>query len=137
MPFVQVSSEDQNCDQCSKSITKNEIMIGVARSGWGDTWGQWENYKAWSHLKCYAASKSVKKPMTTDGLYGYYWSSKKDKLKVMNELWPNQVSDSEKPKLILPKNINDMTCKELKLELQKRDLRYSGKKQDQRDTLKN
>ena len=114
---------------CSKKILKGTYRIGISHSYYG------HSSMHWYHIKCYPKADGVKFPALTSGFYGYRDLPKKEKRALRKAVWPNQVSDKQKPRIKLLKELNKMTVKDLKLELERRDLKRNGRKQELKDRL--
>ena len=82
------------------------------------------------HVECYPRSynwihyRIPSSPAEIRGLNVSFERRRKGKydklLKLCETLWPNQVPKEERAKLLLPKKINEMSKKELRIELEKR-----------------
>ena len=129
------------CSVCKKWLEKEEVVIAplrYPRSRGRDNVKPYAGY--WEHLHCYMkvpTSAQHKSIMTTSELQYYNLLNPQQKQKVIEVLFPNHVPEEERVKLLLScQEIEDMTCKELKVELQKRDLITSGNKSELKHRLK-
>ena len=122
MPYVEVCNGGIKCEICNDIIDKDTVMIATTSSGYFCT------YKRWHHLSCFAKAKDKRKPPTSNDLNWFNNLPDDHKKTVQEALWPNMVPLKDRCYLILPKNLYKMTCKDLKLELQKRNLSFKGKK---------
>eukprot|EP01084_Bolivina_argentea_P052559 96545_1 len=131
MPNIaRASSRTSRCSGCRKEIVESSLGIGVRKGCWP------RFYTYWYHPCCYIKQKKVRKPPTTKDLRGYAKLSDTEKNEIRLLLWPNSVSELIKPRLKLSKNISAMKIKDLKYELQRRDLKYNGNKSELRNRLK-
>ena len=77
------------------------------------------------HPKCYLKSKywnTYHLPLTSASLSGLYDLPKQDQTNIMKLLWPNQLPITIRAKAKLPKFMDEMSIKELRLEVEKRDI---------------
>ena len=123
-----MGTESKHCNKCGRTM-KHCYYIEVCTGG--ISYPPYTKYYDRYHVPCYAKAKKVRKPSITSDLSNYGNLSLKYKYfhrNVDRYLFPNLVNTKDIPKLKLSKKIDDMKMKELKLELQKRDLRPNGKK---------
>ena len=118
MPIIEhAPSNRSSCRICKKKIKKHKLRYCEG----------YEKYysQKWHHIKCYGNKWAVNSNRIISAEDKHYirgWKKlcASEKLKVRKLFWPNEVDDNIKLSLRLPKEIDNMTVKELKLELQKR-----------------
>ena len=124
MPVIEVSPSNRaRCSKCDKNIGYNKLRIA------------WPGvpYSKKYHLICYKRLKKRRCTIRSD-FNGINKLTKNQQNEINKILFPNEVKNELKPKLILNKCLNDMKIKEIKLELDKRGLRSNYK---DRKKLKN
>eukprot|EP01084_Bolivina_argentea_P012857 24077_1 len=135
MPSIERSPNNRaGCRNCHQKILKDTYRIGVSVSSYRHTTTHWYHSNCY-HSNCYPKSSGVRPPSVSGDLFGYKKLPESEKRILRKALWPNQASDKNKPRLKLLKEFNKMTVKDLKLELERRDLRRNGKKQQLKDRL--
>lgn len=130
MPEIQISCNNRaKCRKCYQKILK-----GTSRVGTG-TGYRLHQFSKWYHIECYPKAVGIKFPALSLAFRGYNLLPKKEKRAFRKAVWPNQVSDKRKPQIKLLKEFNEMTVKDLKFELERRDLSRSGNKPKLKDRL--
>ena len=124
--MVEYAATDRGrCRLCTRKIDKCEMRMKGYR-----------NATPWAHCECWANPKYNKRlPDRPNQVWGYNKLSEKDQKYFMKTLWPFQVPDDKKTKLRMGQIIDLMKVEELKMELLKRGLRKTGKKQKLVDRL--
>merc|ERR1712154_126256 len=122
MPMVEKSPN--NRAGCQKRGCWNKIMKNTYRVRVGG------NRKCkWYHLDCYLTADNVKYPHLTSDFSGYDALPSARKRQVSNVCWPNMVvSKKERRHLKLKKEFCKMKIKDLKFELERRDIERGGNK---------
>jgi len=127
MPTIEVTKSCRSaCELCQETIKRGELR-------WGCGYGHSSQISMWYHIACFASQHSAGKrldPEERSDITGWGKLNKHQTSKIIKLLWPNEVSDCQKLRLKLPKEINKMTNGELKLELQKRGRKSWGKKNE-------
>eukprot|EP01084_Bolivina_argentea_P230030 388076_1 len=130
MPYVELSPNNvANCQFCHQKILKATLRIGIV------VWGDYDKYTDWYHSNCYPKRPRVQIPPCRALLCGYIELPEPERRILRKTIWPNQVSDEDKPRIKLLKEFNKMTIKDLKLELERRELYTKGLKQELKDRL--
>ena len=105
-------------------VTSSELMIKPVRHHY--------------HIKCYGESHSTQPPHRLCQLLGEYGFNRIDpkcRTEIIRHVYPGVMLPEHRMYLSLSKPINKMTVKELKSELQKRDLCRFGNKETMTNTL--
>ena len=130
MPYIEVSGTNRaGCRKCHNKILKQTYRVGVAVGGYGFS------NTHYYHLHCYPKASGIRHPAISSELSGYSRLPKEDKRKFRKAIWPNLVNAKNKPRIKLKKEFNKMTVKDLKYELERRDLKRNGRKQELKDRL--
>ena len=123
--------ENKSCAGCVENIQDEDYYIAV-QCGSGKRRGVWVQFYDNYHIKCYAKSENTRKLVVTyDLTYYESYTDKDPELKRILDatLFPNVIDEKKRAKLKLPKPIDKLTVKQLKLELLKRDRKPSGNKE--------
>ena len=132
MPWLEKATDRRaSCRGCKKRFEPGDYRIKVTRSGYMRS--VYHRY----HITCYSKESSVRPPQCLRGLIGFDTFKELD-LEIQQQLmsmYPGIVPHKDRACLSLPKSIDQMTVKQLKTELIKRDLPRKGKKQDLAGTL--
>ena len=134
MPSVwKVKDSNQRCCGCHNRIEHGSYRIEVTRSAYMRS--VYHNY----HIECYGVSDNTLPPHQLCHLISvprFNELDQKSRTEMLRFVYPKVVAPEQRPNLPLSKPISEMKMKELKAELQKRDLRRIGKKQELADRLR-
>ena len=135
MPKVVLSPSNRaECRRCKEKILKNTYRIGVSVGAYGHCGGYYSTH--WYHTDCYPKAEGVRPSTVSSGLKGFAKIPKGQRRKIRKALWPNLVGNQRKSRIKPLKEIQRMNVKELKFELERRDLKRNGNKLELKRRLK-